>query len=61
MSILKGFFDNSRELSSDEEMSKSEYFSFSKSISKAKNDLHFSKNGFSPKIALEEQLLLKSF
>ena len=45
----------------DKEPSKSGYFSFPKSISKAKNDLNFSKNGFSPKIALEEQLLLKSF
>jgi len=46
---------------SDEELSKSGYFSFSKSISKVKNDLNFSKNGFSPKIALEVQFLLNSF
>ena len=43
------------------ELSKSGYFSFLKSISKAKNDNDFFKNGFSPKIALEQQLWLKLF
>ena len=56
MSILKGFFDNFKELVM-KICQKVGIFHFQSQFRRPKNDINFWKNGFALKIVLEEQLL----